>query len=778
MNKYLKILEFDKILDWVATFAQLDATKLAIPNWPLSNDADVVEAMLEEVDEASVLCERVGRFPLYFHQAIDTILTRLHKGGLIVPDELLVIGNFLDTMKANNLYYEKLENANIEAPCFFRRLEALVYVKELNLRIKQIIDPYGEILDDASPTLKSLRRQARDIEKRIESRLQEFLQKEASKLTQATVSMRHDRYVIPVKNDYKNAIKGIIHDQSASKETVFMEPMVVYQLTNELKSTNLQEQDEIERLMMEISGTIDTHYDEFLASYQELITMDGIFSKAQYALTIEAHRPQIRRDGVLDLVECFHPLLNVTTIVKNNIRIGDGYRGIIITGPNTGGKTVFLKTVGLLALMVKVGMLLPCGPNSSIPIYQGVYADIGDDQSISQNLSTFSSHMSNITNILKRADNASLVLLDEVGSGTDPVEGAALAISIFDYLIEKQCHVIATSHYSELKLHAYRTQDIINASVEFDEVSLKPTYKLLLGVPGMSNALKIAGRLGLPREVLDAAEHYTFKKNDDINQILERLVQESHELEKKLKLASDEIHQYQVKSADLESQKRRLLATEQSIMEKANQRAQTLVDQALEEINDLLFDLKRKKNQTVKLHEIADLTHRVRELESQAIDDGLIHEDHDIALQDHVFLKRYHCYGTIAKILPNERFDVQVGNATMRVERPDVQYVEAVSRESDRPKTATVSVGVKGRVSSTLDLRGKRYEEATTLIDKFIDDAVFANLLSVSIIHGFGTGVIRKLVQDTLKQSPYISEYRYGGANEGGQGVTIATLKK
>ncbi|MDD4212948.1 MAG: hypothetical protein PHY42_06110, partial [Bacilli bacterium] len=673
MNKYLKILEFDKILTLVEAYANLDAAKEKILALPLWDEADLIERMLLEVDEASILCERMGRLPLYFHEAIDQILMHLHKGGIIIPEELVTIGNFLDTMKANYLYYEKCENANIEAPYYFEHLERLMYVKDLNLRIKQIINPYGEILDDASPTLKSLRREHREYEKRIEQRLQEILQKENSKLTQAVVSMRNDRYVIPVKNDYKNAIKGIIHDQSASRETVFMEPLVVYQMTNELKTIVLKEQEEIERLMMEISLAIDDHYDDFIASYEELISMDIIFSKAQYGITLHASRPTIRRDGILDLTECYHPLLNVENIVKNNVRMGEGYRGIIITGPNTGGKTVLLKTVGLLALMVKAGMLIPCGANSSIPVYRGVYADIGDDQSISQNLSTFSSHLTNMIDMIHEANDDSLVLLDEVGSGTDPIEGAALAISIFDYFMSKKCHIIATSHYSELKLHAYHTEGIINASVEFDEITLKPTFKLLIGVPGMSNALKIAARLGLPEKIIEAATQYTFKKSDDINQILERLVTESHELEKKLKHASEEITNYQMKTSELEGEKRRLLASERSILENANQQAKKLIEESLEEINELLLELKNKKNAAVKLHELADLTHRIRELENKSIEEGFIEEEHVIGLNDQVFLKRHQCYGVVKKILPNDRFNVQVGNATMRIDRLELQ---------------------------------------------------------------------------------------------------------
>ncbi len=778
MNKYLKILEFDRIISRVQSFATLDATKRALEHLELSEDWESVTKMLSEVDEATILIQRMGRFPIYFQAPIDEILKKIHKGGTIVPEELVAVGLFLDTVKANHLYWEKLENNNISAPYYEQHLESWLYVKDLNLRIKQIVNPYGEIQDDASPAMKSIRRQARDIDKRIQQKLQELLVKESSKLTQAVISMRNDRYVIPVKNDYKNAIRGIIHDQSASRETVFIEPLVVNELTNALKELALQEQEEVARLMREMSLAIDEYHDDFMKTYEDIVQMDVTFSKADYALTLHATKPELSKDGVMKLVGCYHPLLNVSNIVKNNIEIGSSYQGIIITGPNTGGKTVLLKTIGLLSLMVKAGMLLPCSESSLIPLYSGIYADIGDEQSIHQNLSTFSSHLTNVTQIIHHADRHSLVLLDELGSGTDPIEGAALAISIFDALIAKKCHVVATSHYSELKLHAYRTDHIINASVEFDEETLQPTYKLLIGVPGMSNALKIAKRLGLPSDILEAARDYSFKKSDDINRILEQLVHESHELELKLKEASALIATYQANLATLEQEKRTFQANQDKLMLQANQKAKKLIEQSMMEVNELLDELKSKKNQNVKLHEIADLTHRIRSLEDQTIESGMMDEDHELAIQDQVFLKKYQCYGVIQKVLPSNKFEVLVGNASMKVDRSDVVYAQVVAEPTERVKTSTTVVGVKGRASSTLDLRGKRYEEASVLIERMIDDAVYANFNQISIIHGFGTGVIRKLVHEMLKQSPHISEFRFGGANEGGQGITIATIKK
>lgn len=778
MNKYLKILEFDKIIQLIANYTRLNITKEHLNELTLSNNRGEIEKMLLQVDEASQLIQRMGLFPLYFTAPLHLTLLRLHKGGVITPSEAVDVGNFLDTIKANYLYWEKCDNANISAPHYIELIEGLVYVKELNLHIKQVVNNYGEIQDEASSTLKNIRKQIRDLEKRIEQKLQEILVKEKDKLSQATISIRNERYVIPVKNDYKNMVKGIIHDQSASRETVFIEPFAVNNMTNELKLLQSEEAEEIARILHALTGEIDAYYEEFTYSLAIIADLDLIFSKAEYAITLNAQRPKISDDGALHLIACYHPLLNVEKIIKNNVSIGQTYQGIIITGPNTGGKTVLLKTIGLLCLMVKAGMLIPAQGQSSVPLYSGVYADIGDEQSISQNLSTFSSHLTNVSQIIKLADEKSLILLDELGSGTDPIEGAALAISIFDYLINKRSHIIATSHYSELKLHAYRTNKVSNASVEFDELTLQPTYKLLIGVPGMSNALKIASALGLPEEIIKEATSYTFKKSDDINLILEKLVCDSHELEKRLLHVAQVITEYQTKVNEVEQEKKQLLASQKDILEKANLKAQKLIEKSLTESLELISELKSRKQEVVKLHELAEYTRRLRALDEETVKIYEQNEDSVLNLNDNVFLKQHQLYGVIIKTLPNERYEVRVGNAIMKVHRHQLVKDEPLGEQVNTLSKKNITVSVKRNIASTLDLRGKRYSEATELLDKFIDEAVYANLETISIIHGFGTGTIRKLVLDTLKSSPLIAEFRFGGAGEGGQGVTIASLKK
>lgn len=775
MNKHYKTLELDKVLDKVLEFIRLDKNKEVLYTLKPSNDLEYLNQELDRVDQAAKIIQRMGSFPLLFSMDLNNILVKTSKFGVIIPEELVQVGNLLDTIKEIYLYTEKLENAHIEYSYFIDILDELTYLKDLNLKIKSIITPYGEIKDTASPELASIRKKQKELERTIQNKLQDILNKNSSILSQNLVSVRNGRYVIPVRADSKNLIKGIIHDQSSSRETVFIEPAIINDLNNALNQNIEDEKDEIENILRSISIVIGNNFDSLMTSYKSLLKLDLIFAKAKYAISLNASRPKINRSGIVDLVNCRHPLLNVPKVVSNNISIGKDYKGIVITGPNTGGKTVLLKTVGLLSLMVKMGMLLPCDEDSEIMIFDDVYADIGDEQSIDQNLSTFSSHLKNVIQIMESVNKDSLVLVDELGSGTDPLEGAGLAIGIFDYLISKNCLVIATSHYSELKIHAYNSKDIINASVEFDEVTLKPTYKLLIGVPGMSNALKIAKTLGLPQEIIENAQNYLFKRNDNLSEMLDKLIKQSHELDHKIKEVESKKQQLEEKLKESENEKQRILREEEEIIKKANEKAQKLIDKSMQEINDLISELKTKSKSSVKMHEVAELTHKARSIEKENYIENKTQTNQEIKEGDTVFISTFNCYGTVLKILKNNKYEVLMGNASMKLEKDDLKL--ASNKEVVTPKK-TGQITIKPKVSSELDLRGKRYEEASALLDKFIDDAVYGNLTTISIIHGFGTGAIRKLVIDTLKNHKEIAEFRFGGTGEGGQGVTIATLKR
>lgn len=778
MEKSLKTLEFNVILDKIAKKAHLGKSREKILNLPLLNDLEEIQRALDEADEAMVLLQRLHRFPLYFISDVGNILMRVRKGGMVSVEELLEIGKFLDTVKANFLYLNTMAEFKISAPLFQGHVEGLFYPLELNKRIKEIVDPDGEIKDSASKALKDIRRHIRDAERQIKGKLQEILQKESAKLSSNVISIRNDRYVIPVRNDLKNQIPGIIHDMSASGETVFIEPLAVNQLNNRLNELKEDEKREIARIMREVSTEIDGFGDELLRAFDTLVHLDIVFSKAEYALDISAKKPKINKSGVLELYDCRHPLLNVEKVVPNNVIIGKDYQGIIITGPNTGGKTVLLKTVGLIATMVKAGLLVPCAEESQVMVFDRVLADIGDEQSICQNLSTFSAHLKNVINIINSATEESLVLLDELGSGTDPAEGSALAISIFEHLLAKRCLVIATSHYSELKLYAYRSENVINASVEFDVETLQPTYKLLLGIPGQSNALKISRMLGLPEAVIQRAESYAYEKSDDFSRALDKVMKQIHELDRLQEQVKEKETQLAERLSEVDREREELRLQKAELLRKAEEEARALIKKSETKINRLLEELEEMKDKALKGHELAEVKHAFRTLKAEAKADLGDIEDDEFKPGESIFIERFGAYGIILKEKKNNRFEVQVGNATMTVDKKDLRH--AAGKEMKKPLQPQVGrpLGVKKDVSMTLDLRGKRYEEAKIDLEKFLDDALYGSLTQVNIIHGYGTGTIRELVHDHLKKCAFVESYRFGGANEGGHGVTVVNLKK
>ncbi len=778
MNKYALMLEFNTILDKLKEGCFLEYSKNIIDKLELKNDIDEIQVMLEEVDEAFIILERYGKFPIYIKSEtnIEYLLNKIIKNGVLTALELVQIGDFLDTIRDFILYKNKLLDAKIECLNLNNVSNNVIYNKDLNLKIKKIVSQFGEINDDASPQLKAIRKKIKDIEKAIQSKILEIMQKNGDKLSSSTISIRNDRYVIPVKSEYKNQIKGIIHDQSSSGETTFVEPQIIVEMSNNLNQAKESEKKEIEIILKSISNEIACFYDEFIENYSTIVNLDIIFGKAKLAKLYNCSKPKINNKGIVKLKKCYHPLLNVKKIVTNDITIGVTYKGIIITGPNTGGKTVLLKTVGLLSLMVKFGLLIPCENGSEIAIFDNVFADIGDEQSISQNLSTFSSHLKNVIDIINNVSMNSLVLIDELGSGTDPIEGSSLAIAIIDHLINKNCTIITTSHYSELKMHAYSDNKVINASVEFDVQTLSPTYRLLIGVPGMSNALNIASRLGLNKEIIQNAQNYVSNKNDNLSVMLDKLVTQSNELDKhKLALMKEKEELDQLitfnKQEVVNIQKEK-----EKIIIQANLEKDKIIEKSKKQIEDLIYEIDSLKNKSIKPHEISDLKHKVRTLGNEDLQMSTIDENFEYQMGMQVFVKGYNSYGKIVKTMKNDYYEVQMGIATVKVHKEDLQISE--TKVEKEVKYESKVINLKKSISSKLDLRGCRYEEANDLIEKFLDDALYGGLQSVTIIHGFGTGTIRKLVHEKLKKNKYVEEYHYGGQGEGGQGATIVNLKK
>ena len=779
MNKYELMLELDVILNMCQEEAFLNTSKYLIINSTPYEDINLLDYILNEVDEAYILLERMGKFPIHIKSDsnINFLLSKIHKNGVLEANELSEISNFLDTIRDIILYNNKLEDTKIEHSLFEIKVKELEYFKDLNIKIRKIVTPYGEILDDASPNLRSIRKRIKDLEKNIQNKLMELLQKHSDKLTSPNISMRNDHFVIPIRTDYKNHIKGIIHDQSSSGETTFIEPQIVLEMNNELNQTKESEKKEIFNILKNISIEIDTYYDSLINSFSIVEKLDIIFAKAKLAKKMNASKPKINNIGVVDLIKCYHPLLNVEKIVSNNVLLGKTYKGIIITGPNTGGKTVLLKTVGLLSLMVKYGLLIPCDKNSEIAIFDNVFCDIGDEQSISQNLSTFSSHLKNVIDIMDNVTNNSLVLVDELGSGTDPIEGSSLAISIINHLLDINCDIIATSHYSELKLYAYNNDKLINASVEFNQETLKPTYRLLIGVPGMSNALNIASNLGLNKKIITNASEYVNEKNDNLAAMLDKLVNQSTELDNKLRIIENERIELAKLIASQKEEIEKTIKERDKVIIKANLEKDNIINKAKEELEDLIYEINALKNKNIKPHEISDLKFKIRNLGNKDLEITNENEEFEIKIGMSVFVKGYNSYGTVIKELKNNKYEVQIGIASVTVAKEDLVKDKENKVNNKQIKQQQVTVGIKKNVSSKLDLRGFRYEEAEDAIDKFLDDAIYANIKSVSIIHGFGTGTIRKLVHAKLDKNKYIEEYHYGGQGEGGQGVTIVNFK-
>lgn len=777
MNKTYTILELDKIIELLKKNIILDKNLANLNNIHLEDNLEKIDYALSETLEASKIIQRLGRFPLFFRSDIGLYLSKANKSGILTELEILEIGKFLDTIRDCFLFLEELKDYDIEHFYFNSSVQELEYLKNLNLKIKSIMTPYGEIKDDASSELSNIRKVMKNLENNIQKKLQEILQKNSSKLTQTTVSIRNDRYVIPVKNDFKNSIKGIIHDQSSSGETVFIEPQVILELNNTLNQTKEAEKREIVRILKEVSLLVSNEYNSLISSYNTILHLDIVFAKAALAISMNATKPIINNKGIVDLINCRHPLLNVENVVSNNIAIGKDYQGIIITGPNTGGKTVLLKTLGLLALMTKFGLLIPCDENSQMMIFDNVYADIGDEQSIDQNLSTFSSHLKNIINIINNVTDNSLVLLDELGSGTDPAEGSSLAIAIIDYLLEKNCLIMTTSHYSELKVYGFNSEKVINASVEFDINTLQPTYKLLIGVPGQSHALNISKILGLKPEIIERAKGYSFEKNDNLDKVLSKLINQTHELDTKLKQNNQKLAEYNELINQLDREIAQTIEQRDNILKNAQKKADDLIKNSLKEADELVDKLQEMHTKEIKLHEITEAKYKIKQIKETNVLPEEESKDEDFEINEQVYVQNYQNYGIILKENKNNVFDVQIGNATVKVNKKHLKKTKN-QKVLSRPPQTPRPLSVNKSVSMKLDLRGKRYEEAKILLEKYIDDCLLAGLSQVTIIHGYGTGAIRNLVQDFVKQSRYIESYRYGEAGEGGFGATVVNIKK
>ncbi|MGG3560419.1 endonuclease MutS2 [Neobacillus rhizosphaerae] len=783
-ERALKVLEFTKVKEQLLNHASSSLGMEKIKNLMPSTDFDEVVSLQAETDEAATVLRIKGNVPLSGVYDIRAHVKRSVIGGVLSPQELIQIASTIHASRQMKRFIEELAAERTELPILSEQVERIIPLTNLEQAIKYAIDESGEVLDGASELLRSLRNQLRSNEARVREKLESMIRSSnASKmLSDAIVTIRNDRFVIPVKQEYRGHYGGIIHDQSSSGQTLFIEPQVIVQLNNQLQDIRVKEQLEIERILSELSSQVAEYESELQVIVAVLANLDFIFAKARYGKQMKASMPIMNNEGRIALYKARHPLIPIDEVVANDIMLGKDFTTIVITGPNTGGKTVTLKTLGLCSLMAQAGLQVPAYDGSELAVFDAIYADIGDEQSIEQSLSTFSSHMVNIVDILNKVDFNSLVLFDELGAGTDPQEGAALAISILDEVHRRGARVIATTHYPELKAYGYNREGVLNASVEFDVETLSPTYKLLLGVPGRSNAFEISKRLGLNDRVIEAARSHVSEDTNQIDKMIASLEESKRQAEIEQQEAHDYLKQAEMLHKDLQKELMEFYEQKDSMLEKAAEKAGEIVEDAKTEAEKVIRDLRKmrtEKHADIKEHELIDAKRRLEdaapEIKKSAKLTNKKSKTHTFMPGDEVKVLTFDQKGTLVERVSANEWQVQIGILKMKVKEKDMEYMSTPKQVETKP----IAI-VKGRdsyVKLELDLRGERYEDAILRVEKYIDDALLSSYPRVSIIHGKGTGALRQGVQEYLRNHRSVKKIRFGEAGEGGSGVTIVEFK-
>ena len=785
-QRALKTLEFHKVREQVAAFCTNSIGKQAIEELVPETDYDTVVELLEEMDEGLAILRVKGNVPLGGIFDVRPHARRSQIGGMLSPMELMEIASTIRASRILRNFIEDIESENtIEIPHFIERKEQMPVLTALQHEINDCIDDNGTVLDSASPALRSIRQSLRSEESKVRQKLESLTRgSNATKmLSDAIITIRNDRFVIPVKQEYRSHYGGIVHDQSASGQTLFIEPDAVIQSNNEVQRLKVKEKAEIERILSALTLKVQEVGHEIFVLVQLLGEMDVILAKGKYGQANKCTMPKMNKEGYTRLVRARHPLLPIEDAVANTIEFGRDVTAIVITGPNTGGKTVTLKTVGLCTIMAQCGLPVPALDGSELAVFEQIFADIGDEQSIEQSLSTFSSHMVNIVDILSKFNEKSLILFDELGAGTDPQEGAALAIAILDETVDRGARVMATSHYPELKAYGYNRPSVVNASVEFDIETLSPTYRLLIGVPGRSNAFEISKRLGLSSNVIDHAKSFTGTDRHEVESMIASLEESRLRSEREADEAHLLLEDAQKIRAELEERLRIYDEKKENLEKKAKDKARKIVDDAKKEAETIIAELRKMKENaalSVKEHELIDAKKRLDN--AAPIDNNKVlqkavaarERKQNLQVGDEVKVLSYGQKGTLLQKAGNE-WVVQIGILKMKLPESDLEYVKPEKEQATRPM-----MNVKNRnsvVKLELDLRGERYEEALIRTEKYLDDALLANYPRVSIIHGKGTGALRQGIQNFLKNHKRVKSYRYGEAGEGGFGVTVVELK-
>ena len=773
MRFMTKSLELNIILEKVAHYAKTDTVREEIVSLEPMIDQLLIERHLTETSDMLQLITKMGQLPLIEDYDIHELIRYADLERFFTIQELLTIRLFLIMEKGVLHYRKEAEKNRISLASLNEYFTQLHSHHSLLDYLDSKMDPDGQILDDATPELLKIRRDISKMEKSLQDKLHHLLVDLAPYLNEHVIVIRNDRFCLPVKDAYKGKIKGVVHDMSASKQTIYIEPEMTRQLTAELESLRVLEEKEIQKVIALLSEAVSMAKASLKDNLDLFLTFDGIQAKALYGLEIGGHKPQVNDEGTISLIKAKHPLLDQKVAVPIHVELNDDIRTLLITGPNTGGKTVALKTVGLLSLMMQCGLLVPASETSNLSIFHQIFADIGDEQSIQQSLSTFSSHMTKITQMINHIEDKSLILLDELGSGTDPNEGVSLAMAIINKLTTYNIRLMVTTHYSELKMYAYEKPHMATASVAFDKESLKPLYYLHMGTTGSSHAFLIARRLGLQSSVIEDAQTIYQGRQTDLAKVMEKLNDEMLYLEKeKEKLALD-----QEKTLDEKKKyqitREKLIAEQDELLEKIRTKEEAKWLKIREEALEMIRELSSKK--TLTNPEIAQLKYQL----NQSVDPDLSYRMNDeILVGDDVFIIPYQQYGQVKAIKGDDyqvifgKFDLSFRQGDLRKEQPKNSYAK-----TPRPKKVDVGSTPEKKASLELDLRGYRFEEVKEALDQAIDRALLTGLSSMRIIHGFGSGAVRKAVYDYIKTSKYITSHRYGGEGEGLNGVTIITLK-
>lgn len=789
IGKNERILEINRVKEMLKGYTASSLGKKAVDEMEIYHDIEVLKMKQEEVTEAANIIIKRSSPPLFGINEIVPHLKHTLLGGSLYPGALIKIG---DTLRVSGRLKKFLSNDDSDRQSSYPVIENLIAALYTNRTLEQeianAIVSEDEISDSASTRLRQIRQQVKNKKAEIKNRLEKIVtsQDTAKHLQDTVVTMRGDRYVVPVKSESKGKLQGIVHDMSASGQTVYIEPMAVVNLNNELRTLYIEEDTEIKRILEELSAKVAEVAEELMGNEEILKELDFIFAKGQMSIEMDGQAPLLNEEGYINLKQARHPLIDREKVVPIDVYLGDTFTSLIITGPNTGGKTVTLKTVGLLTLMAQMGLHIPALSGSSIAIFDKVFVDIGDEQSIEQSLSTFSSHMVNIVKIVKEATPKSLVLFDELGAGTDPTEGAALARAIMDLMLEKHIRTIATTHYNQLKVYALTTEGVQNASMEFDVETLSPTFRVSIGVPGKSNAFEISKRLGLPGEIIDSARSLINEDNIEFEEVLKAIEKDRSEIVRAKEDVLREREDLKIQNERLEKKLSQMEEREEKILRKAKEEGERILRRAREESQLALSEIKDVQKyldseNSRRLQDAQDMLREGLEKVSDRSEKIVIEEvknhSKDIKAGDTVKIPSLNQEGIVLENV-DKSGDVMVQIGIMKMKLPKKSLIKIEREEEENKNKAAKILREKSQnISTEIDLRGRNFEEAKMEVDKYLDDAYISGLKRVRIIHGKGTGVLRQKLKSYLPGLKPVKSIEEAPLSEGGSGVTYVNLK-